>query len=198
MWSSPRRSYQSRPIDDRTAREGPAAPVTGKITEAAAPHAGRARFGHASYYVLEEGAAAGDGALRRLISLGSRSRKNSSRLRTPKSRAPFPMVDALPPELLPPPPMPVMAKPTKPPWTSFSVVKSDLPPPPGSTAVAPPPAAGVETGEDHRGRFGRACEAQRQWRPFSDPRARPETGARGDRSGTWRQGRRDARTFRTL
>jgi N-acetylmuramoyl-L-alanine amidase len=41
-----------------------------------------------------------------------------------------------PPELLTPPPMPVMAKPTKPPGASFSV--SDVPPPPSAAPVAAP------------------------------------------------------------
>jgi N-acetylmuramoyl-L-alanine amidase len=41
------------------------------------------------------------------------------------------------PELLPPPPMPVMAKLAKPPGTSLSVMKSDLPPPPSVEPIAP-------------------------------------------------------------
>ena len=46
-------------------------------------------------------------------------------------------VSSLSPELIPPPPMPVMAKPTKPPGPAVSSMKSDLPPPPGSAAIAP-------------------------------------------------------------
>ena len=45
--------------------------------------------------------------------------------------------EAVSAELLTPPPMPVMAKPTKAPGASFSVAVNEIPPPPGSTAVAP-------------------------------------------------------------
>lgn len=41
----------------------------------------------------------------------------------------------VPPELLPPPPMPVMAKPTKLPGPAFSSLKSDLPPAPGVSST---------------------------------------------------------------
>ncbi|HEV1287535.1 MAG TPA: N-acetylmuramoyl-L-alanine amidase [Bryobacteraceae bacterium] len=46
-------------------------------------------------------------------------------------------VSGLPPELIPPPPLPVMAKPTKPPGPAVSSLKNELPPPPGAAAVAP-------------------------------------------------------------
>jgi N-acetylmuramoyl-L-alanine amidase len=45
---------------------------------------------------------------------------------------------SLAPELLPPPPLPVMAKPSKPPVTPFSVKKSDFPPPPSFAPVPDP------------------------------------------------------------
>ncbi len=47
------------------------------------------------------------------------------------------MATVLPPEMLPPPPMPVMAKPTKPPAPAISTMKSELPPPPGTALAAP-------------------------------------------------------------
>jgi N-acetylmuramoyl-L-alanine amidase len=48
------------------------------------------------------------------------------------------LTEELTPELLAPPPMPVLAKPTKAPLTSFSVATNELPPPPASVAVAAP------------------------------------------------------------
>jgi N-acetylmuramoyl-L-alanine amidase len=48
------------------------------------------------------------------------------------------------PELLAPPPMPVMAKPTKAPATSFSLAMNELPPPPVSTAVPAAPVPEVK------------------------------------------------------
>lgn len=56
----------------------------------------------------------------------------------PPSHAADISTETLPAELLTPPPMPVMAKPTKAPLTSFSVAMNDIPPPPGSTTAAPP------------------------------------------------------------
>jgi N-acetylmuramoyl-L-alanine amidase len=57
-------------------------------------------------------------------------------------------VTLIAPELLPPPPMPVMAKPAKIPGTSFSTMKSELPPPPAladrEVATVAPPAAPTE------------------------------------------------------
>jgi N-acetylmuramoyl-L-alanine amidase len=50
----------------------------------------------------------------------------------------------LSPELISPPPMPVMAKPTKPPGPAISSMKSDLPPPPGSAIpIAPEPKVAI-------------------------------------------------------
>jgi N-acetylmuramoyl-L-alanine amidase len=49
------------------------------------------------------------------------------------------MVTEVSPPELSPPPMPVMAKPSKAPVTSFSVAMNELPPAPGSTVVAPAP-----------------------------------------------------------
>jgi N-acetylmuramoyl-L-alanine amidase len=46
-------------------------------------------------------------------------------------------VSSLSPELIPPPPMPVMAKPAKPPGPAISSLKNELPPPPGTAAIAP-------------------------------------------------------------
>ena len=57
-----------------------------------------------------------------------------------------PVVDSIPPELLPPPPMPVMAKATKPPLSvSLSSIKSELPPPPGADFVGPLESASEKT-----------------------------------------------------
>jgi N-acetylmuramoyl-L-alanine amidase len=52
--------------------------------------------------------------------------------------------EALPAELLTPPPMPVLAKPTKAPVASFSVALNELPPPPASTTAAAAPAPEVK------------------------------------------------------
>jgi N-acetylmuramoyl-L-alanine amidase len=49
----------------------------------------------------------------------------------------------LPPELIAPPPMPVMAKPAKPPGPAVSSLKNELPPPPGAAAIAPEKPATV-------------------------------------------------------
>jgi N-acetylmuramoyl-L-alanine amidase len=65
-------------------------------------------------------------------------------------------VASLPPELIPPPPMPVLAKP---PGSSFSIAKSDLPPPPGSTAAALPELKPVEV---KPGPIGVAAEPARR------------------------------------
>jgi N-acetylmuramoyl-L-alanine amidase len=54
--------------------------------------------------------------------------------------------EVLPPELLPPPPMPVMAKPTKPPG-SFSLAKSELPPPPVLADIASPAPVELRPGK---------------------------------------------------
>jgi len=56
------------------------------------------------------------------------------------------------PDLLAPPPMPVMAKPTKPPGTPFSAMKSELPPPPtteiaGLEVIAAPAPVSTFTAE---------------------------------------------------
>jgi N-acetylmuramoyl-L-alanine amidase len=47
--------------------------------------------------------------------------------------------EILPPDLLPAPPMPVMAKAAKLPGPSFSITRSDLPPAPGAVAAPAPP-----------------------------------------------------------
>jgi N-acetylmuramoyl-L-alanine amidase len=112
-------------------------PVTGKVTEAAPP----APVVPASVthpLIVDEGARPEVATAPSAISKKLEPRKFEPPPHTELARA-DPQIEALPPELLTPP-MPVMAKPTKPPGTSFSVVKSDLPPPPGLTAVVAAPA----------------------------------------------------------
>ncbi len=109
-------------------------PVTGKVTEVAAPDpVAPASVTHP--LVVDEGprpeVAAPPVIAKKL---------------EPKKFEPPPHVEAshsdisaetLPPELLPPPPMPAMAKPAKSPGPSLSALKVDLPPAPGVEAAAP-------------------------------------------------------------
>ncbi len=110
---------------------------------------------------------------------------------------------SLPAELMPPPPMAVMAKPTKlPTYTSLSTslsMKNDLPPPPGTTlapVVMGPPEKTERTKTP-------GFESEPAKRNSNGERSLTRVlglklGTRRDRSGAWRQGHRDAWSFGAL
>jgi N-acetylmuramoyl-L-alanine amidase len=112
------------------------APVTGKVTETTAPiPAVPASVRHP----IESHDTHGDNPpLRVALMPKPEPRKFEPPPHTAMARADI-LTEALPPELLAPPPMPVMAKPTKAPLTSFSLAMNELPPAPVSTTVAPVP-----------------------------------------------------------
>ena len=118
------------------------APVVGKVTEVAAP-VPVAPPGVKHPIVLEEGFAAPAAAAKK-----SEPRRFEPPPHTEIARAET--TASLPAELIPPPPMPVMAKATKVPAAgSLSSMKTDLPPPPGNAAATLPelktekPASGI-------------------------------------------------------
>jgi N-acetylmuramoyl-L-alanine amidase len=108
----------------------PVAPVSGKITEVSAPVAPPS-VTHP--LIVDRGAHAEVALAPSAISKRLEPRKFEPPPHTEIARADT-SVAIVPPDLLAPPPMPVMAKPTKPPGASFSV--ADLPPPP---VAAPAP-----------------------------------------------------------
>lgn len=122
---------------------GHPAPVTGKVTEVAAPlPAAPPSVKHP--IVIEEGPA---------VDAAPIAKSEIPKKPEPRRFEPPPHIEAaipektaeiLPPELLPPPPMPVMAKLTKPPGTSFSVARNELPPAPGFAPIPAPAPADVK------------------------------------------------------
>jgi len=110
------------------------APVTGKVTEVPAP-APVAPPSVKHPLIVNEGSHPEVALAPSAIGKKLEPRKFEPPPHTQIARADT-SAEILPPEILAPPPMPVLAKPTKPPGTSFSV--SDLPPPPTAAPVAVP------------------------------------------------------------
>jgi N-acetylmuramoyl-L-alanine amidase len=107
------------------------APVTGKVTDAGpAPPVAPPSVTHP--IVIVEAAAAAPAPV--IIAKKAEPRKFEPPPHTEVARTESASV--LSPELIPPP-MPVMAKPTKPPGPSVSSLKNELPPPPGAAAIVP-------------------------------------------------------------
>jgi len=107
-------------------------PVTGKVTEVSAPVAPPS-VTHP--LLVDQGARREVATAPSVIGKKLEPRKFEPPPHTEIARADTSAVIS-PPDLLAPPPMPVMAKPTKPPGASFSV--ADLPPPPAAAPVAVP------------------------------------------------------------
>ena len=108
-----------------------AAPVTAKMTEVAAPVAPPSVTHPIVLLGLHPEVATAPSAIGKKLE----PRKFEPPPHTEIARADK-SAEIVPPDLLAPPPMPVMAKPTKPPGASFSV--TDLPPPPVAAPVAVP------------------------------------------------------------
>jgi len=112
------------------------APVTGKVTEVTAP------------------VPVAPASVKHPIVIDEAPRVAAAPKPEPRKFEPPPHVEiaradlsaeTLAPELLPPPPMPVMAKATKPPGTSLSALKNEIPPPPGLEAAAVPVTPELKT-----------------------------------------------------
>jgi N-acetylmuramoyl-L-alanine amidase len=116
--------------------KGQTAPVTGKVNEVTAP-APIAPPSVTHPLIVLEGRHAEVAVTPSEIGKKLEPKKFEPPPHTEIARA-DPSVETLPAEILSPPPMPVMGKPTKLPGASFSSMKSDLPPPPViASAVAP-------------------------------------------------------------
>jgi len=125
-------------IELRAPPEGKAkpAPLVGKATEASPPASVAPPSVTHPIVIMDEAPAAASAVAKK-----TEPRKFEPPPHTEIARAETPS-DSLPPELIPPPPMPVMAKPTKPPGPGVSSMKGELPPPPGA---APPIAPELKT-----------------------------------------------------
>jgi len=112
------------------------APVTGKVTETTAPVP--AVPASVTHPITSDAA-----PLRVAVSPKAEPKKFEPPPHPDAARATI-LTEELTPELLAPPPMPVMAKPTKAPMASFSVAMNEVPPPPVSATVAAAPVAEVK------------------------------------------------------
>ena len=126
-------SSPDRLMIELRAKDRPA-PVVGKVTEVAAPAPLAPRSVTHPIVIVEKSSAAMSAPA--AVAKKPEPRKFEPPPHTEIARAET--VSGVPPELIPPSPMSVMAKPTKPPGPAISSMKSELPPPPGAApAIAP-------------------------------------------------------------
>ncbi len=120
-----------RLIIELRGKNRPAAPMAGKVTEAAAPIAAPPEVKHPILV--------GDVAPAAVSAPAPLAKKLEARKFEPPPHTEIARTEtsaSLPPDLIPPPPMPVMAKPAKLPAPSFTALKNEMPPPPGANARA--------------------------------------------------------------
>lgn len=141
-----------RLIIELRAKDRPAPSVVGKMTEVAAPIVVPAEVKH-PIVKDERGPVEPVSALTVTKKLELRRFEPPPHTEVARTAAPT----SLPQELIPPPPMAVMAKATKLPGTSLSSLKSELPPAP-RTKVAVPESSSIETVELKKTTPGLAAE----------------------------------------
>ena len=118
------------------------APVVGKVTEVVAPPSVTHPIDKQDKHPLDADKHLQDDADRHLPDFvaapaAAAAKPEPRKFEPPPHTEPAP-ADAVAETLLSPPAIPVLAKLTKPPATSLSVAKSELPPPPAAATPAPP------------------------------------------------------------